>query len=62
MNCWHCKHELIWGNDFDLEEEDDDYGMLTTLSCPNCNSLVEVYLPREREEDEGQDQSKLLSS
>lgn len=56
MNCWHCNHELIWGNDFDLEEEDDDYGMLTTLSCPNCNSLVEVYLPREREENENERQ------
>lgn len=56
MNCWHCNHELIWGNDFDLEEEDDDYGMLTTLSCPNCNSLVEVYLPREREENENEGQ------
>ena len=21
MNCWHCKTELIWGGDEDLEED-----------------------------------------
>ena len=23
MNCWHCKTELIWGGDEDLEDDDD---------------------------------------
>ena len=45
MKCWHCKTELIWGGDHDLEEENEDYSMVTNLSCPECNSFVEVYLP-----------------
>ena len=28
MNCWHCKTELIWGGDQDLEE-DTQYSMVT---------------------------------
>ena len=46
MNCWHCKSELIWGGDKDLEE-DTQYSIVTNLSCPKCFSLVEVYLPRD---------------
>jgi hypothetical protein len=49
MNCWHCGYELIWGGDHDLEDEVEEYVMVTNLSCPNCNSYVEVYLPKEKE-------------
>ena len=46
MNCWHCNSELIWGGDHDYE----DYGMegegiVSNLSCPNCDAFVLVYLP-----------------
>ena len=34
MNCWHCKTELIWGGDHDIDHEDDAYSMVTNLSCP----------------------------
>tara|TARA_B000000532_G_C18737746_1_gene349736 strand:+ start:430 stop:588 length:159 start_codon:yes stop_codon:yes gene_type:complete len=47
MNCWHCNTELIWGGDHDLEEENEEYQMVSNLSCPECNSFVEVYLPKE---------------
>ena len=47
MNCWHCNTELIWGGDHDIEEEDDTWLMVTNLSCPNCNAHVDVYLPKE---------------
>lgn len=52
MKCWHCNTELIWGGDHDLEEEDgfDEYCVVSNLSCPNCNSLVEVYLPRDKDD------------
>ena len=51
MNCWHCQTELIWGGDHSIDEEDfpcssDEFGMVTNLSCPKCESFVEVYLPR----------------
>ena len=51
MNCWHCGTELIWGNDHDIEEESEEYAMLTILSCPMCEALVEVYLPKKHFED-----------
>tara|TARA_R100001377_G_scaffold83884_1_gene66244 strand:- start:1402 stop:1542 length:141 start_codon:yes stop_codon:yes gene_type:complete len=43
MNCWHCHEELIWGSDHDIDEENEDYNMVTNLSCPNCGAFVEVY-------------------
>ena len=56
MNCWHCNTDLIWGGDHDLEEEDENYSMVTNLSCPKCESLVEVYLPKEKESDDNSEQ------
>lgn len=52
MNCWHCNKELIWRNDSDISDEDDAYVMMTVLSCPKCNSLVEVYYPKENTDDD----------
>ena len=43
MNCWHCKTELIWGSDSDGEEVSEEYDLVSYLSCPNCQSDVEVY-------------------
>lgn len=45
MNCWYCNHDLIWGGDHDIEHENEEYSIVTNLSCPNCNCFVEVYLP-----------------
>ncbi len=47
MSCWHCSTKLIWGGDHDIEEENESYSIVTNLSCPNCDSYVEVYLPKE---------------
>ena len=57
MNCWHCKTELIWGGDHSMDEEDyplssNEYSMITNLSCPKCESYVEVYYPNhDRDQD-----------
>ena len=45
MKCWHCKKELIWGGDHDIEAENEDYDMVTNLSCPQCHCHVDVYHP-----------------
>ena len=50
MNCWHCNTELIWGGDHDIEEENEEYDMVTNLSCPKCKSFFLVYKPRETED------------
>ena len=52
MNCWHCNTKLIWGGDHDISEEDENYVIVTNLSCPNCGSIVDVYYPRETTSDE----------
>jgi hypothetical protein len=48
MNCWHCKTELIWGGDHDIEDS-EDFIMETNLSCPNCNSVVYVLAAKHSE-------------
>ena len=57
MKCYHCNEEVIWGNDFDIDEENEEYAILSVLHCPNCDSLHEIYYPRKNLEgnDEGQD-------
>ena len=49
VNCWHCKTELIWGGDQDIDDE--FYVMVTNLSCPKCESIVDVYYPKEKEDE-----------
>ena len=43
MNCWHCNKELIWGGDHDTEDN-EDYDIVSNLSCPNCHSAVDPPL------------------
>ena len=44
MNCWACNTELIWGGDHDREDYgDEDYVIVTNLSCSKCEALVIVY-------------------
>ena len=35
----------------ECENEDDSYGMATKLSCPNCDCIVDVYYPKEKENE-----------
>jgi len=50
MKCWHCNTKLIWGGDHDIDTfEEDEYSMVTNLSCPKCKSMVYVYLPNDKE-------------
>ena len=56
MNCWHCGHDLTWGGDHDIDEDQtyisEEYSIVTNLTCPNCDTYVLVYYPREEEEDD----------
>ena len=53
MKCPHCTTELIWGGDFDYEDYgiEDRLGIVSNLSCPNCNTYVEVYHTIKGEEE-----------
>ena len=57
MNCWHCRTELIWGGDHDTEDN-EDYDIVTNLSCPKCYTHVDVYHPSERLIKEYEDYDK----
>ena len=47
MKCWHCNTELIWGGDHDIDEDEEEWSIVSNLSCPGCGSFVEVYYPKE---------------
>lgn len=49
MMCYHCDAELIWGGDHDCDDDNEEYMIETNLSCPSCDALVMVYLPRSKE-------------
>ena len=55
MNCWHCDTKLIWGGDHDIDEDETylfgEYSIVTNLSCPECDSYILVYYPREEDDD-----------
>ncbi len=55
MDCWHCGHDLTWGGDHDIDKDQTslfgEYSMVTNLTCPNCDTYVLVYYPREEEND-----------
>lgn len=51
MKCWFCNEELIWQNDFMLEDYGyDGDGIIAMLSCPNCGA--ETFCVIRIEEDE----------
>jgi len=50
MKCYHCNTELIWGGDHDIEGRENDFSMVSNLSCPSCESFVEVYYKKNKEE------------
>ena len=42
MKCWHCNTELIWRGEHDTEDN-EDYDIISNLSCPKCYSAVDVW-------------------
>jgi len=46
VNCWHCGTELSWMSDSTCELAEFDY--VSFLTCPKCESDVEVYHKRDK--------------
>jgi len=44
MKCWACQTKLIWGGDHSGEDYgNEEYYIVSNLSCPECEALVLVY-------------------
>ena len=44
-DCWFCGHEMIWQSDFNYDEvHGEGEGIVTYLSCPNCEAMAEFSL------------------
>ena len=44
MKCPRCDTEMIWNNDFDVQElTQERYDLLSCHQCPECKAWVEVY-------------------
>jgi hypothetical protein len=44
MKCYVCKEKLVWGGDHVFDEEEsknEEYDIVTNLSCNNCNACNE---------------------
>ena len=56
MNCWHCNTDLIWGGDHDGEDYcNEEYNIVTNLSCPKCDAFVLVYHSPKKWDDDDQE-------
>ena len=42
--CFSCGWNLIWGGDHDVED-DEDYYIVSNLSCPECKAFYLMYHP-----------------
>lgn len=54
--CIFCGHELVWQNDFDLEDvssvaEKDDGGIASYYDCPHCGRSYEICDPTKEERE-----------
>ena len=51
ISCPKCKDvKMIWGSDWDNEDEDDKYLIWSQYSCPKCETIVNVYWSEDGEE------------
>ena len=44
MKCWHCNTELIWGGDHDIEEENEEYSMVTIYLVQSVIALLRYII------------------
>jgi hypothetical protein len=52
MKCYNCDAELRWCCDYEADEYDEGYSIVTDLCCPDCDAMVVVYWGKESTNEE----------
>jgi len=54
MKCFYCNEDVIWQNDFDMEDIDPDsqYNIVSYYQCNKCKAWYEVYTDKKEEDDQ----------
>jgi len=46
VECYNCRTEMIWGNDFDFDDFDyEGEGVVSCFTCPRCDTYAEFVVP-----------------
>ena len=59
MQCWNCETPMIWGSDFDNDEDyyghgEGEFGIFSCFTCPKCRSeAIFFHYTGEEDEEEG---------
>ena len=49
VECYNCKSEMIWGNDFDFDAFGyEGEGVISSFTCPSCDTYAEFVIPEKR--------------
>ena len=51
MNCFYCKKQVRWNNDYDIEDEDEEYEIVSMYQCDGCGAWYEVYTGKKKKYD-----------
>tara|TARA_R100001129_G_scaffold78231_1_gene53259 strand:- start:188 stop:352 length:165 start_codon:yes stop_codon:yes gene_type:complete len=54
MKCFFCNAEVIWNNDFDMEDiyPDSDHNVVSYYQCNACDTEYEVFHDKKKEKNE----------
>jgi len=64
MKCFYCNAEVIWQNDYDAEDvnEESEYTIISMYDCKECNTWYEVYSHKKEKNGLARVQSKSKNS
>ena len=54
MKCFYCNDDVIWQNDYDMEDIDPDstHNIISYYDCKGCGAWYEIYTDKKK--DNGQ--------
>ena len=51
MKCFYCNDDLIWQNDYDMEDIDPDstHNIISYYDCKGCGAWYEIYTDKKKD-------------